>query len=168
MLKALWAQLRELLMKRSTLIGMTATERLYAKAKSLLGTDASPDDEANDRFGCADSVSQVIQSALPEYRFPTLLSTADMLRYLQKSVVFQEVDAPVAGAVIISATGTGNGNIKNGHVGIVGVNPSPDGTTYIMSNNSFKGTWEADWTVASWTRYYKGRGGFSIHYFLAM
>lgn len=155
-------------MKRSTLLGMTAKERLYEKAKSLLGTDASPDDAANDIYGCADSVSKVIQSALPELRFPSLLSTAAMLEYLQRSVVFQETDTPSAGSIIISATGTGDGRLKNGHVGIVGKNPSPDGSLYVMSNNSFKGTWEADWSIASWKRYYTGRGGFSIHYFDAM
>lgn len=158
-------QLLALLDKINTFAMTQNREKLYLTAKEFLGRDASPDDVANDRFACAESVSKVIQATFPGMRFPLILSTNAMLNYFNKSPSFRSITSPSAGDIIISATGTGNGNLANGHVGIVGKNQSPDGTPYILSNDSRTGTWEAAFTLGSWKRFYAGKGGFPVLFF---
>lgn len=139
---------------------------LYSTAVSFIGRDASPADIAPDAYGCMETVSRILQKAYPELRFPTMLSTREGLAYFQKSPSFMELSEPVYGCIIISATGTGNGSVSNGHVGIVGKNTSPDGSVWVMSNSSMTGTWEVNFTLNSWKRYFQNRGGMSVHYFL--
>lgn len=139
------------------------SDKLYDTAISFLGKDASPDDLANDMEGCAESVSDVIRTAFPEMNFPTLLSTRTLFDYLRKSPSFVQVSTLTKGDIIISVTGTGI--LTHGHTGICGKNESPDGSYWIMSNNSFTGTWEANYSLNSWNRYFRDKGGLSTVYF---
>ena len=133
-------------------------EVLYSFAKASIGQDISPKDYAPDDLGCAESLSKVIQLAFTGLRFPTLLSTRELQAYFQTSPSFEPVSEPQYGDVILSVTGTGNGSVSNGHTGIVG-------KTWIMSNDSRTGFWEANFQLASWKRYYEIKGGMATHFY---
>lgn len=128
-------------------------EVLYSFAKACIGQDISPKDQAPDELSCAESFSQVIRKAFPEMKFPVLLSTRELNTHLQNSPSFELVTEPLYGDVIISPTGSGNGKVAHGHVGIVG-------KTWIMSADSRTSFWEANYQLASWKRYYEIKGGF--------
>jgi len=149
--------LRKDLLRMLNMLSILQRQRLYDVAYSFIGADASPDDVAPDELGCADSLSQVIDAAFPELRFPTIVSTRELLDYLTRSPSFQEIDSPQKGDIIMSATGTGKPGFI-GHCGIVG-------KAWIMSNDSRTGTWEANYTLDGWKRYYEGRGGIPTKYF---
>ena len=149
------------------LISMERDE-LYDAAYSFIGTDASPDDLAPDELGCSESISRIIQKAFPTRRFPTLLSTRLLWEYLSKSPSFKQIDEPTYGCIVISPTGSGNGTLTNGHVGVLGKNLSHDGTPWIMSNDSRMKTFEVNFTLGQWKRYYQGKGGFPVLFFLPL
>lgn len=133
-------------------------EHLYDVAYSFLDVDASPQDFANDEYGCAESVSCILRAAFPEDDQPIIVSTITMFKFLRNSLLYMPVDKPEYGDIIISVTGTGNGNLSNGHVGIVGKHR-------IMSNNSKTGTWDQYFTLDSWNRYYRDFGGMRSWFF---
>lgn len=141
--------------------GTPAGAKLYQTATSFLGKDASPKDLANDEVACAESVNDVCFAAFLE-NVGGGLSTALMYRALQTSSKFAEVTTPLKGDIIISPTGYGNGQLSNGHVGIVGDNGQ------IMSNNSNNGLWDIHYTLASWKSRYATLGGFPVKYFRRM
>lgn len=133
--------------------------RLYLTALTFLGKDASPQDEANDELGCADSVSKVIQASFPD-AIRGSVSTSDLYNQLKASKQFDRVLDFRAGDVIISPTGYGKtGKISNGHVGIVGENEE------IMSNSSSTGLWTTNYTLASWVARFRKLGGYPIFVF---
>ena len=145
-----------------------AGNQLYATALSCIGVDASPDDLAADSFGCMESVSKIIQKALPDFKFPPLVSTKTGYGHFVNSPLFLSVQKPIAGDLMIAVTGTGNGIISNGHIAIVGKNTSPDGSRWAMSNDSRTGTWEVNYTINSFTRYFHDKGGMTIYFFRAV
>lgn len=144
---------------------MDNQQHLYDTAFSFIGKDASPRDLAPDEYGCAETVSSVIQAAFPELRFPTVLSTRELFAHISNSPSFQQLTEPEPGCIILSVTGAGNGRVGNGHTGVVGKNAAADGTPWIMSNDSRTGTWEANFTLAGWRRYYEAKGGMPTHFF---
>lgn len=163
-----WKQLYQQLKNALTFVDSMIDKEdvLYQTAHSFLGQDASPSDVAPDEYACAESVSRVLQHAFPGIHFPLLTGTYDLLHHLQNTPAFVEVQTPQYGCVIVSATGTGNGTIANGHTGIVGKNEGPDGTYWIMSNDSRNGIWSVNYTLGTWKAYYSLRGGMVAHYFL--
>ena len=143
-------------------------EAMYQAAHSFLGKDASPQDVAADAYGCAESVSKIIQKARPDIQFPLHISTRTLYSYLLQSLSFATVTKPSAGDIVLYVTGTGNGKVANGHVGIVGKNNALDGSKYVMSNDSRFGTFEANMTIASMQRFYGDRGGMPAHFFASV
>lgn len=139
--------------------------RLYNVAFASIGTDVSPDDIAHDFLGCMESVSQIVRKAFPEINFPVILSTREAYTYFKNSPNFHETGVARKGTIILNVTGTGNGKVANGHVGICGKNLAPDGSVYIMSNNSYTGKWDAFYTLKKWNRYFRDLGGMSTHFF---
>jgi hypothetical protein len=139
----------------------TNRELIYAKALSMLGTDASPNDEANDVYGCVDTIEELYFGLFGRYIGPKkTLSTHILYQYLEESPSFKKVSAPSPGTIIISPTGYGGKNgVANGHVGICGQND------IIMSNDSRTGTFEENYSQAAWKRYYGDKGGYPIHFF---
>lgn len=130
--------------------------KLYAKALSFLGTDASPLDIAVDDLGCADSVSSVIKSVFPT-AIPGSVSTAELNNQLKASPFFFKPKDIRPGDIIISPTGMGKtGKIKNGHVGIVGEDDE------IMSNSSATGLWTTNYTFPTWIKRYREQGGYPL------
>lgn len=140
-------------------------DRLYKVAFASIGIDVSPDDVADDRLGCMESVSQILKQAFPELNFPLIVSTREAFMYFASSPSFREIGTPKKGAIIINVTGTGNGKVGNGHVGICGKNLAKDGTVNIMSNNSNTGKWDVFYSLTRWNKYYRDLGGMPTHFF---
>lgn len=148
------------------LLRMEPRLKLYQAAFDSLDTDASPSDVAPDEYGCAESVWTLIRQALKlKLGAAPILSTKLLLIALRQSKYFMQVQEPLPGDIIICATGTGNGTLLWGHCGIVGRNTAPDGSVWIMSNDSVSGTFKVNYTLKSWTRHYYLKGGFPINYF---
>lgn len=140
-------------------------DKLYDAAYAAIGTDVSPDDVAADKYGCVESVSKIIQQAFPSEFFPTLVSTVQLYNLFNESAKWKKIAAPEKGCIMLAVTGFGNGSVPNGHVAIVGRNMSPDGTNWAMSNNSTTGTWEPNYSVGSFTRFFKGKGGYQVWFY---
>lgn len=129
--------------------------RMYVEAKDSLGQALS---DGNRQLGCAISVNAIALSALGE-EIGGGASTARMYDCLVASQSrFKRVDAPLPGDIIISPTGTGNGSMPHGHVGIVG-------KFGILSNNSENGLFEEKWKLDSWKEVYGKAGGFPVDFF---
>lgn len=134
----------------------TGTNTLHQKALSFIGTDASPSDAAPDELGCAESVSEIIKDVWSD--MPIITGTWTLWDFFERSNKFTPVKVPQAGDIVISPTGTGNGKIV-GHTGIVGENQS------IMSNDSYTGTWESNYTIGTWNERYNGKGGLPVLFY---
>lgn len=137
------------------LIDDTSMNELYERAKSLLGTDVSPQDLVSDSFACAETVSTLINSLNPN--FPRVTGTWSLWDLLK--VHADQVQVPQAGDIILSVTGTGNGAIRNGHCGVVGEHE------IIMSNDSLTGLFKENYTLDSWNNYYGVKGGFPVLFY---
>ena len=136
-------------------------QRLYDAAFAVIGKDMS--DRAENRLGCADAVNNIHQTA---FGVEIGGGTSTYLLYdaLRLSSRYALVAGkPRRGDIIISPSGYSSKGTKHGHVGIVGKNTAPDGSLYVMSNDSEKGTWEANYTVKSWTAYFGTKLGFPVH-----
>lgn len=133
-------------------------EFLYHVAKGCLGIDASPNDIAPDEYGCAETVNAIYFKAFGDY-IGGNISTYRMYEALTKSPFFIRVDQPDRGDIIISPTGYGNGNLTNGHVGIMA------SSTDIMSNDSYTGKFEKNFTLKSWRDRYSKVGGYPVVFF---
>lgn len=142
---------------------LPAHEKIYLTAVRLLGENLSPN--APDELGCADAVNQVVERAIGR-PIGGGVSTTKMYEALKwgsfpspwwRFVKIRE-DQAQPGDIIISPTGYGNGRFP-GHVGIVGV----DGR--IMSNNSYTGQWEDNYSFKGWWERYRVGGHYPICYF---
>ncbi len=116
--------------------------KLYRAAVAHLGRDASPKDIVNDEVACVESLVTILRTLIVTFPFVTgTWSLYDVLRQRPDTIV---VSNPQPGDIVLSVTGMGNGIVKNGHTGVVGL----DGT--IMSNDSGDGVWKSNYTVESW------------------
>jgi len=131
----------------------TLGELLYAEAKKCIDIDIA---KTQNEFGCAEAVSYLIRRTFGETI--NTVSTIALYVYLRDSKKWQKVTEPLPGDIIISPTGMGNGKIKNGHVGIYG-------KTHIMSNDSIKFTWQPNFTLTSWKKYYQQKGGYPVLFY---
>ena len=69
----------------------------------------------------------------------------------------------LAGGIIISPTGSGDGRARHGHVGLLGEGSGDDRLVY--SNSSANKRWEQNWTVGSWRARYVDRLGLDLLFF---
>lgn len=137
----------------------TKTEELYELSKSLLGAHLGKDTSVPWMVNCANACTDVLIRAGVKGLPPKgIAGTTALLSFLEDSTEFKEVDEYTPGAVIINATGTGNGKIR-GHVGICG-------NHVIMSNNSETGLWDDVWNWTRWYNYYQKYGGISTRFFV--
>lgn len=133
--------------------------KLYTTARGYLGKDASPNDVAPDEYGCAETVNDIYKDAFGQpICLPGILTTQLYYEMLRNPIDFKSVITPEPGDIIISPTGLGNGALKNGHVGIVGIYG-------ILSNNSNTGNLSEDYTLEKWNARYKEVGGFPVLFF---
>ena len=135
----------------------------YQMARTFLGRDASPSDEAPDELGCVDTVEEIYQALFGVYiAGHKTLSTTVLYKKLNASPLWERTATPEEGSIIISPSGYSTKGYTHGHVGIVGEN------NIIMSNSSFppnKGMFLENFTVDSWKRYYRAALGFPVYYF---
>lgn len=134
---------------------------LYEVARACIGRDITPEDIVPDEVACAATVNAVYKMAFGS-EIGGGASTTFLYRALVEHKDFIEVIQPLEGDIIISPTGYSafpNTPIKNGHVGIVGVNG------IIMSNSSSNGLFSENFNMISWKKRYQTNGGYPIHYF---
>lgn len=124
------------------LSGWGGPTNLGGVAQSAVGM-ATPGSDPN--LGCAASVSRILSAA--GYNLPSTESTAQLYENMVKAG-WQQVPLGTPGSVVIAPTEGSN----YGHVGIVG----NDGRIY--SNSSKTGTWQGNFTTASWMNYFGGKG----------
>lgn len=137
-----------------------AGELLYLAAQSFLGSDASPLNQADKEYACAESVNNVCEKAFGE-PVGGGVSTYRMYYAIVNHRKFVQVTSPMRGDIILSPTGIGGGKngIKNGHVGIVSDNGK------IMSNSSSNGLWELNYDLFSWRYRFSTLGGYKVLFF---
>lgn len=153
--------IKQALLKIAAILNLMKSNReiLYDTAASFIGRDASPNDVAPDELGCAESVQDVHKAAFGSYLGANIVSTASLYQTLCARHDFAKVLNPLPGDIIISPTGMGGKNgVLNGHTGII--------AKYgILSNDSRTGTWEENYTLDAWRRYYGVKGGYPLFYF---
>lgn len=138
---------------------MPKTVELYQLSKSLLGTHLGKDTSVPWMVNCANACSDLlIRFGISGLGSKGIAGTANLLKFLETTSQFEEVFEYTTGAVVISATGTGNGKIR-GHVGICG-------NFVIMSNNSEAGRWDDQWNWERWHDYYTEYGGIPSRFFV--
>ena len=134
--------------------GLSKRERLYEAAFSCLGSDMSPKEN---ELGCAESLYFVMKKAgVPGLPAKPIYSTIVFDEWLREH--FERVDEPEPGDIVMSATASGNGTVKHGHVGVVGKHS-------IMSNNSATFMWDYHLTLAWWRDYYGRKGAMPVKFY---
>ena len=130
---------------------LTNQEKLHILVKSWLGKDASPEDFADDVFGCAESVSNIINTIYP--KFPKgMVSTAQLANTLDDSKDFIRITEPEIGCVICSPrTPT-----INGHAGFFTDN------LMIISNDSQTGKMQTNYSYNEWIQEFKVKRGLKV------
>ena len=123
--------------------------------KAALGTDASPNDEAPDELGCANTLTALLKQVYPET--PIITGTWTLNEYLKNPANgYVRVTVPTPETIIISPTGAGTGT---GHVGIF----LEDGV--IASNTSFgtqRGKFLGNYTLNLWLARYRNKQGMPV------
>ncbi|RVN00444.1 hypothetical protein CN120_23435 [Sinorhizobium meliloti] len=122
----------------------TAQESLGMSSREAPGTNRG-------RLACAWAVNRVCEKALRR-QLGGGLATANMIKVLRARHVQVNRGGAPAGCVVISPTVYSGNRANIGHVGIVGENNT------IYSNSSSRARWEQNFTVDSWTQYYRGKG----------
>lgn len=125
---------------------------LYNYAVKFLGTDASPVDLATDMYGCAETVTTILNKYM---EFPIILGTSTLNAKLAASPKFRRTYTPTPGCIIISPTTSKN----VGHVGFVGQN------SQVLSNDSYTGKFSTNYTITSWIARYQGKLGLDVIYY---
>lgn len=137
----------------------TKADKLYSYSKSEIGAHLSLNNAVPWMVGCAEAVSWLLKhfgtTGIPTTGFE---GTATLAAFLSHNTQFSEIYTYTPGAIMVAATGTGNGKIR-GHTGVCGYNS-------IMSNNSETGKWDTQWDQKRWVAYYENFGGFKTRYFL--
>ena len=131
------------------------SDLLYEMAKSLLGQQLIPLSKSD--TGCVLAVRVVYKKAFGTELCATA-STKVLLDFLEQSGEWKEVKEGKLGDVVIAATGSGNGEVKNGHVCIVG-------KTHYMSNTSATGLWEANYKPEAFQKWFGKVGGMPVRFF---
>jgi hypothetical protein len=126
------------------------SDNIADAAEVMINTDASPQDIAPDELGCAESVSNIVRSVIPN--FPVITGTWTLYDRLNKDSRFDKVSDPQRGDIIISPTGTLANAPFPGHVGIL------SDYTNIMSNDSNSGEWRQNYTLRTWNARWKAAG----------
>lgn len=132
----------------------------YLGKRCTLNPQIPPD------VSCAEAVSFLLKELGIEDGTTGIAGTASLLAWVvAQPQLFQEVYAPEESALLISATGTGNGLVE-GHTGFFGAL----GTQYagdwgIVSNNSQTGLLGEQWSWKEWTANYTQLGGITPRLF---
>ena len=118
--------------------------------------------------GCAEAVSFILQKS--GFQMPTggIPGTATLLQWLKSNPKFVQIKTPEPGALLVSATGTGNGTI-DGHTGFFGKYGKMYPNDYgIVSNDSNTGLLLELWDWSRWQKYYVQQGQLETCIFRAL
>src|SRR3990167_1271036 len=129
--------------------------KLFNTALACLDKDLVP---YEDDLACMGALNAVFKKAFGQ-EIGGGLSTYRAYLILRKDKRFEKTLIPLAGDIILSPTGYGNGKLRNGHAGVVGEKEK------IMSNTSANGLWQENYTLTTWKRKFKDYGGFPMDYF---
>ena len=148
---------------------MTDTEtRIYQVVKDNLGTHLTLNENVDPEVGCAEAVSKILQLAGISVPAHGIAGTAALLAWFHANPDFEAITEPEQGAIILSATGTGNGTVE-GHTGVIAaLGVMYVGDWGICSNDSNTGTLREQWCLKDWIQYYQITGGIPTHYFRAL
>jgi len=140
---------------------------LYDIIKGSLGKHMTLDASVPASVGCAEAVSAILRLAGINVPQRGIASTNALLVFCQAHPeIFTSISEPEQGALLISATGTGNGKLSNGHTGFFGgfgvMYPDDWG---ICSNNSDSGLFLELWNWTKWIAYFQKLGGMTPHIF---
>lgn len=141
---------------------------IYQKAADCLGLHMTLNNAVPAEVGCAQAVSAVLSLAGISDGAHGISGTASLEEWIIASGLFERIGMPEAGAIVISATGTGNGTIE-GHTGFFGLyNKQFPGDWGILSNDSATGLFKETWSWVRWQAYYGGAGGLTVHIYRAL
>jgi hypothetical protein len=149
---------------------MTPTaQKIYNLAKANLGCHITLDDTVPHDVGCAEAVSYILKKAgVQNIPILGIAGTATLFQFLSNDPQFKRIYAPEKGAIIISATGQGNGSVQ-GHTGILGgLSVLYWGDYGICLNNSDTGLFLELSSLRRWRQYYGGLGGLPVAFFRAL
>lgn len=112
---------------------------------------------APDELGCAESVSRLLN--ILDDRTPIVTGTWTLNDYILKNGSrFEILKKAEDGCIVMAVTGTGNGILKNGHVGFYVKGR-------VLSNNSYTGEWDDHYSIEEFVARYHGLGGFIIRFY---
>jgi hypothetical protein len=116
--------------------------------------------------GCAEAVSFILQKLNEVIASAGIAGTAALLNYCESlPLIYQEISTPEPFALLISATGTGNGTVE-GHTGFFGVyNKMYVNDWGIVSNDSNTGILRELWSWSRWSAYYTQKGALPARIF---
>jgi hypothetical protein len=149
---------------------MTPTqEKIYNEAKLSLGEHLTLNPNVPADVGCAEAVSFVLKNAgitgIPAQGYA---GTADLYQWLLANPQFKLIEQPEQGAIIVSATGFGNGTVE-GHCGVLGAFGAQYPNEFgILSNNSDNGLFQEKWNLLTWWENYGLKGHLPVALFRAV
>lgn len=165
-------QIAVLLQKLATLINSRPItmkgEQIYKVAAANLGRHLTLNDAVPAEVGCAEAVSWVLAKAGISDGVKGIAGTAALDAWLTSSPLFTKIVMPEDGAILVSATGAGNGSVE-GHTGVFGrYDVEYVGDWGILSNESATGRFMERWSWARWQAYYKNAGGLPCNIYRAI
>lgn len=118
---------------------------------------------------CAEAVSFLLKELGIEDGSQGIAGTQTLLEWVvSQPQLFQEIYEPEESALLISATGTGNGSVE-GHTGFYGAfNLQYPQDWGIVSNNSQTGLLGEQWSEKEWIKNYQQIGGIKPRRFRIM
>lgn len=149
---------------------MTENEnKIYTQAKLHLGQHLTLNEAVPIDVGCMECVSKIL--SLAGYILPSggIAGTATGLAYfLAHPELFEEITELEQGAIVVFATGTGNGTIE-GHIFIVAMfNLQFSEDWGLMSNDSATGKLLETWSWERAKAFYQVLGGITPHIFRSL
>lgn len=142
---------------------MFPNDILYNTARSLLGINLAV---GNEWLGCAQSFSAVNNRAFPGKKIH-FLGTSQCYDWMKNSPKWLELKNPEPKCTIVSVTSMipQGSFLEHGHIGILGQFLADDNSYYIMSNDSYRGYWNTQFTLKRWENYYIKYGRIPTFYF---
>lgn len=143
-------------------------EEIYKIASENIGKHLTLNNAVPNEVGCAEAVSKVLSLTGISDGPQGIAGTATLDTWLANSSLFTRIDSPQEGAIIVSATGSGNGTIE-GHTGIFGAfGKAFTGDWGICSNDSATGHFLERWNYSRWLAYFHIAGGLGVHIYKAL
>lgn len=146
---------------QNMLKSMQAQEQFYKTCKGLLGTTISWDDPKTiideQELGCGFAMTRVYNKAFPNKKV-SYTGTGGWWEGMKKDKAnFNEIldFKPCAILVFPTPAIPKQSPLSNGHIFVIGKNKAPDGSLWLMSNNSKTGKWDAHWTLKEALQHYK-------------